>query len=65
MNCSVRPIHTNGKRWLIRWSSFEPAVIVNREDVRKAKDVCKMFPPGTHNRTKLIKEELRKRGIIK
>ena len=65
MSSYARPIHTNGKRWLVRWSAFEPPVIVNREDVRKTKDVCELFPPGTPNRTKLIKTELKKRGIIK
>lgn len=65
MSSYARPIHTNGKRWLISWSSKQPAVIVNRESVRETKEVCRLFPPGTLNRTKLIREELRKRGIIK
>ncbi len=59
-----RPIHTNGNRWLISWSRQFQAVIVNRENVKETKLVCDSIPYGTHNRKKLIVNELKKRGII-
>lgn len=65
MKIHPRVIKSRSDRYLLRFSSFQPAIIIDRKDVDLANEVCELFPPGTPNRTKLIKAELRKRGIIK
>ena len=65
MKMNPRVINTKGGRYLLRFSSFKPAIAINRKDVNAAEEICAMYACGTPNRTKLIKAELRKRGIIR
>lgn len=55
----------DGKRYVSHYARDKQGIVIARGDTKQALEVYRLIPPGTPNRTKLIRAELRKRGIIK
>ena len=55
----------DGKRYSNHYPSDKAPKIIAEGFTKQVVEVYRLIPPGTPNRTKLIKAELRKRGIIR
>lgn len=64
MSATAYPTDSSHKYFAVFYS-LHNHVRVEKKHVRETKEVCNSIAPGALNRTKLIREELKKRGILK
>ena len=64
MSATAYPTDPSHKHFVVFYC-LHNHVRVEKKHVRETKEVCNSIAPGTPNRTKMIRGELKKRGILK